>query len=73
MIVVVMIVAMVMIVIVVMMMVRLAEVRLDGASTLRHLDPKAREGLLELRDADDAHEPLADLGRDAAVARQRSR
>ena len=68
MIVVVMIVAMVMIVIVVMMMVRLAEVRLERRFDLRHLDPKAREGLLELRDVDDAHEPLADLGRDVAVA-----
>src|SRR6476646_722483 len=72
MIVMIMIVAMVMIVVVrvvvVMMVVRLAQVRLERRLDLRHLDPEAREGRLELRHVDDAHEPLADLGRDMPVA-----
>src|SRR5678816_473392 len=73
---VVMIVAVIMIVVVimivtmvVMMMVRLpAQVRLERRLDLRHLHPEARERLLELRNMDDAHEPLADLGRDVPVA-----
>src|SRR3954468_10787789 len=65
MIVVIMIVAMIVIVV---MVVRLAEVRFERRLDLRHLDPETREGLLELRHMDDAHEPLADLGRQVPVA-----
>src|SRR5678816_3185726 len=72
MIVVIMIVAVVMIVVVmviaVMMVVRLTQVGLERRLDLRHLDPEAGKRLLELRHVDDAHEPLADLGRDVAVA-----
>src|SRR3954469_15885584 len=70
MIVMIMVVAMVMIVVVVVMMVmvmRLAEVRLERRLDLRDFDAEARKGLLELRHEDDAHEPLADLGRDVPV------
>src|SRR4051812_27185088 len=63
-----MVMVMVVMVVVVMMVVRLAEVRFERRLDLRHLDPEAREGLLELRHVNDAHEPLADLGRDVPVA-----
>src|SRR4051812_3640415 len=64
MIVVIMIVAMIVIVV---MVVPLAEVRLERRLDLRDFDAEARKGLLELRHEDDAHEPLADLGRDVPV------
>src|SRR3954452_24397189 len=66
MIVVIMIVAMILIVVMVMVM-RLAEVRFERRLDLRDFDAEARKGLLELRHEDDAHEPLADLGRDVPV------
>src|SRR5215813_2277502 len=70
MIVVIMIVVMIMVVVVMVVMVvrRLAEVRLERRLDLRHLDPEARESLFQLGDVEDAHEPLAELRRDMAVA-----
>src|SRR5512138_1497942 len=63
-----MVVVMIVVVVVVMMVMRLAKVRLERRLDLRHLDSQAREGLLELRHVDDAHEAFADLGRDVPIA-----
>src|ERR1041384_2397448 len=57
------IVVMVMIVVVMMVVRSLSQVGLERRLDPRHLDAEAREGLFQLWDVEDAHEPLPDLGR----------